>query len=301
MKDILNTNILKEGSVILVIHNSYLIEGYENDNNQKVNKSLIKIRAAMQNKMILQGEIVGIQEFPMKRKNEEKENLYSAIVDFEGLTGYIELDEMSIHSMTVNRLRDRIGTLVRFMVTRFVPETEDSEAFFIASRKQAQSIAADTTIGLRKEGEITKATVIHVGGNYITVDLGGIESDIPISETAHGWVDILSDRFKVGDIIDVKILTMDKEKQRFTLSHKATLPDPWKTAARKLKVNAEYKCKVSGVTESGVFISLAEGVDAYAPHLRFAMVNKGDTVLARIINMNVEKRELVCRIIRVIG
>src|SRR5690606_16812193 len=138
-------------------------------------------------------------------------------------------------------------------------------------------------------GEITKASVAHVGLKHIVVDLGGIESSIHVSELSHGWIDNLHDKFRIGDVIDVKILNIDKEKESITVSHKDTLPNLWDKVEKKFKINSEHKCKISGVTEVGNFVNLAEGVDAFAPHLRHEVFNAGDEVLVRIIELNPQK------------
>ncbi|MBG9728021.1 hypothetical protein ABD87_00260 [Lysinibacillus sphaericus] len=288
--------------------NGYLIEGYIEDAPPKVNPHLIKLRTAQQNKMILQAEIVGIQEFPNpKPKEGETSVTHCAKLDYNGITGYIHLEEMATNTMTLQRLRSRVGTVVMFCVKQILASDHndeievDLEPTFVASRKMAQEIAAETTLDVRKEGEQIKAAVVFVGVNHITVDVGGIESNIHVSECSHGWVDSLFNKFTIGNLIDVKILKIDKEKKSISVSHKATLPDAWETFESKFKVNSEYKCRVSGVTESGIYVNLTDGIDAYTPHMKFEHVNAGEYVLARIMKIDSAKRNVVCRIVRRIG
>lgn len=281
------------------IQGGYLIEGYTEETISKVDKHLIELRTALQNKIIKQAEIVGIEEFPLPSKKGGSPKLaHCAVLDYNGITGYVQLEDMDKKVMTIDKLRSRVGTKVIFMVTKLVKEKENDEPFFVASRKLAQELAAKTTLEIRSEGEVSKAAITHVGLKHVVVDLGGIESNIHVSELSHGWIENLHDKFKIGDVIDVKILNIDKEKETIKVSHKATLPSLWDTIEKKFKINSEHKCKISGVTEAGNFVNLAEGVDAFAPHLRHEYLNVGDEVLVRIIELNPAKKKAVCRIVR---
>ena len=69
------------------------------------------------------------------------------------------------------------------------------------------------------------------------------------------------DQFKVGDHIQVKVLKLDREKEKVSLGYKQLLPDPWSTVIEVYPVDSKVNGSVSSVTEYGIFVELEPGVE----------------------------------------
>ena len=90
----------------------------------------------------------------------------------------------------------------------------------------------------------------------------GVEGLVHISEIS--WTDRindLKDKFKVGDEIEVYIVSLDKENRRMSLSVKRLEKNPWESIGEQFKVGQKIKGKISNITDFGVFIELFPGVD----------------------------------------
>ena len=118
---------------------------------------------------------------------------------------------------------------------------------------------------------------------------------IPLEEIRYGWIDDLTEEVKQGDHLKVKVLEIDKEEKKVTVSAKATQKNPWLRSIGRYTSGNEYVGTVSGVREYGVFINLEAGVDSLARHLKFQNVKRGDRVLVRVLETDAQKEHGHCR------
>ena len=90
----------------------------------------------------------------------------------------------------------------------------------------------------------------------------GVEALLHVSEMS--WSTHLrsaSDFYKVGDSVEAKILTLDREERKMSLGLKQMLPDPWKDIEKKFPVDSKHKVRVRNFTNFGIFVELDEGID----------------------------------------
>ncbi len=93
------------------------------------------------------------------------------------------------------------------------------------------------------------------------VDLGGVEGLIPLSELGWGRTEKAEDALSVGQEVTVKVIAMDWEKNRLTLSLKATQEDPFISAAERYPVDTVVRGTVVRLAPFGAFVNLEPGVD----------------------------------------
>lgn len=86
------------------------------------------------------------------------------------------------------------------------------------------------------------------------MDIGGVDGLVHVTDLSWGRVHHPSDVVKVGDVINVKILNVDPEKERVSLSLKQTRPRPWTVAAEKYPVGSVVEGKVVRITTFGAFV-----------------------------------------------
>ena len=93
------------------------------------------------------------------------------------------------------------------------------------------------------------------------VDLGGVDGLIHVSELSWKHIDHPSEVVKVGDKVTVEVLDVDLDRERISLSLKATQEDPWQRFARTHVPGQTVKGKVTKIVQFGVFISVEDGIE----------------------------------------
>ncbi|MCL4255154.1 MAG: S1 RNA-binding domain-containing protein, partial [Anaerolineae bacterium] len=152
-----------------------------------------------------------------------------------------------------------------------------------------------------KEGDVVAGTVTGLRDFGAFVNLGGADGLIHVSELAWHRVDHPRDVLKVGDVIDVYILNLDRDSNRIALSRKRLLRDPWEEAAERYHEGQLVEGIVTNVVDFGAFVALDNGLEGLLhlsemgdgtlkePH---SYVQKGDRLNLRISHLEPEKRRV---------
>ncbi len=149
-------------------------------------------------------------------------------------------------------------------------------------------------------GDIVEGEVKNIVDYGAFVDVLGIEGLIHISELSWGKAKLKS-LLKVGDTIKVKVIAIDEEKKKVSLSLKALTEDPWLNIEEKYPVGNITMGKVVRFTDFGAFVELEAGVDAllHISKISNQRINHpsealklGETVKAAIIDVNSEKKRI---------
>ena len=112
-----------------------------------------------------------------------------------------------------------------------------------------------------EEGSTVTGTVVRLTNFGAFVDLGGIDGLVHISEIAHEHIDHPEDRLSVGDEIEVKVLSVDKERERVSLSIKDLLLGPWDTVDEEFPAGSTTTGIVKRIVDFGAFVELKPGVE----------------------------------------
>ncbi|MDR0300336.1 MAG: 30S ribosomal protein S1 [Streptococcaceae bacterium] len=137
----------------------------------------------------------------------------------------------------------------RFILNR----REVIEAENLEARKE---VFAALNVGDILEGKVARTTQF---GAFI--DLGGVDGLVHITELTHGRIQKPSDVVAVGDVVNVKILSLDAESGRISLSLKATQPGPWDGIEQKLVKGDVIDGTVKRLTDFGAFVEIFPGVE----------------------------------------
>jgi small subunit ribosomal protein S1 len=150
--------------------------------------------------------------------------------------------------------------------------------------------------GLVVEGQISN--IVDFGA---FVDLDGIDGLIHISELSWSHVNHPSEILAIGDTVKVKVLDIDRERQRISLGLKQTQEDPWQRIVDTYNTGDELEGKVTKVVTFGAFVEILDGVEGLvhiselAPHHVESpreVVHPGDTIRVRILEIDSERRRL---------
>jgi small subunit ribosomal protein S1 len=152
-----------------------------------------------------------------------------------------------------------------------------------------------------KEGDVVRGTVTGLRDFGAFVNLGGADGLIHVSELAWHRVDHPRDVLRVGEEIQVYVLSLDRESNRIALSRKRLLDDPWENAAEKYHEGQLVEGVVTNVVDFGAFVALDDGLEGLL-HLSemgdgslkepYSYVKKGDRLKLRISHLEPEKRRV---------
>lgn len=115
------------------------------------------------------------------------------------------------------------------------------------------------------EGQTRRGTISSVMEYGAFVDLGGADGLIHVSELTHRRGVKPSDVVRVGDMVDVKIVKIDKETGKLSLSLKQLMSDPWQGAEMKFGVGSPVTGRVTKIESFGAFVELEEGLEGLLP------------------------------------
>jgi len=169
------------------------------------------------------------------------------------------------------------GSLVDIRPVKEAPELENTVQEFkvikldykrnnvVLSRKAVlEKINSAEKVELLKnldEGQIVKGIVKNLTDYGAFVDLGGLDGLLHITDISWSRVTNPAEVLSLGQEIDVKILSFDKEKLRVSLGLKQIQNDPWETIEGKYSVGGVYEATVSNLTDYGCFAELEQGVE----------------------------------------
>jgi len=173
-------------------------------------------------------------------------------------------------------------------------EIDDAKKRVVASRKEV--IAAENASQKEAlwsnlaEGSVVKGIVRRFATFGAFVDLGGIDGLIHITDLSWNRSAQPQDVLKIGEEIDVKILSLDKERERIQLGYKQLQARPWDNVVEKYPVGAVMTRKVVRVRPFGAFVEMEPGVDGLVHISQVAMtrVNKVEDVLTPGQEVNVK-------------
>ena len=172
-------------------------------------------------------------------------------------------------------------------------------------KEQRQEILDRLQPGLIVEGTISN--IVDFGA---FVDLNGIDGLIHISELSWSHVNHPSEILSIGNTVAVKVLDIDRDRQRISLGLKQTQEDPWQRVVDTYNVGDELEGRVTKVVTFGAFVEILDGVEGLvhiselAPHHvenPREIVAPGDDVKVKILEIDSERRRLSLSVKRVEG
>lgn len=186
-----------------------------------------------------------------------------------------------------------------------VIEVDQARRRLIFSEREAQreqrALHKARLLAELKEGDRVRGRVTGLRDFGAFVNLGGADGLIHVSELAWHRVDHPRDVLKVGDEIEVYVLSLDRNSNRIALSRKRLLPDPWESAATRYHEGQLVEGMVTNVVDFGAFVALDDGLEGLL-HLSemgdgslkepYSYLKKGDRLSLRISHLEPEKRRV---------
>jgi len=152
-----------------------------------------------------------------------------------------------------------------------------------------------------KPGEVRKGVVSSVVNFGAFVDLGGMDGLIHVSELSWKHVDHPGSVVQVGDEVEVQVLDVDLDRERISLSLKATQQDPWQEFATSHKVGELVYGRVTKLVPFGAFVQVGDGIEglvhisemsAHHVDLPEQVVTPGEELWVKIIDLDLQRRRI---------
>lgn len=168
----------------------------------------------------------------------------------------------------------------------------------VQAEREKQKLNVLDTI---KSGQVLEGTVQRITDFGAFVDIGGVDGLVHISQLSHQHVDKASDVVSEGDKVQVKVLSVDRESERISLSIKETLPGPWTNIAEKASKGSVLSGVVKRLVSFGAFVEVFPGVEGLVhisqiSHRHIAtpqeVLKEGQTVEVKVLEVNEEDQRL---------
>ncbi len=180
-------------------------------------------------------------------------------VEFEGLRGFIPA------SMIDTRFVRNTEKFVGQEFDAKIKEVDAAENRFILSRREvieeAAKEARQEVFSKLSEGSVVTGTVARLTSFGAFIDLGGVDGLVHVTELSHERNVSPKSVVSVGEEVEVKVLSIDEEAGRVSLSLKATTPGPWDGVEQKLAQGDVVEGKVKRLTDFGAFVEVLAGID----------------------------------------
>ncbi|MCF7799931.1 30S ribosomal protein S1 [Candidatus Babeliales bacterium] len=225
---------------------------------------------------------------------------YGVFVDIGGIDGLLHITDMSwgriAHPSELVKLGDKITVKV-------ISFDKAHEKISLGIKQLAanpwEDIDKKYPIESKIKGHISSITDY---GLFVEIEKG-VEGLVHISEIS--WTERINNlhkHFVVGDEIEVKVVALDKDNRRMSLSIKQLKENPWETIANKFKVGEKISGKITNITDFGLFVQLLEGVDGLVHISDISWINHishpsekykiGDVVNAIILSIDASNKKV---------
>ena len=225
---------------------------------------------------------------------------YGVFIDIGGVDGLLHITDMTWGRISHPSELVKIGDVITVKVLSFDKENEKiSLGLKQLSANPWQQMGDALHIGARLKGTISSITDY---GLFVEVEKG-IEGLVHISEIS--WTDRinnLADKFKVGQVINVVVVSLDKENRRMSLSIKQLDKNPWESIDEQFKVGQKITGTISNITDFGIFVQLIPGIDglvhisdlSWTEHIAHPgdVYKRGDKVEALILGIDKDNKKV---------
>lgn len=220
------------------------------------------------------------------------------VVDL-GVRGFIPASLVEDHF--VESFEDYKG---RSMTFKIVEMDKEKNRLILSHRAVLQEEKASqkgVVLEGLKEGQVLEGTVQRLASFGAFVDIGGIDGLVHISQLSHDHVEKVSDVLKEGDKVNVKILSVDRDSERISLSIKDTLPGPWEGIEDKAPKGSVLEGTVKRLVSYGAFVEVFSGVEGLVHISRIShqhigtpheVLQEGQKVDVKVLEVNNDEKRL---------
>ncbi|MEC0720220.1 30S ribosomal protein S1 [Bacillus haynesii] len=220
------------------------------------------------------------------------------VVDI-GVRGFIPASLVEAHF--VEDFTDYKGKTLTLIVVEL---DRDKNRVILSHRavvEKEQSERKQEFLQTLEAGQVLEGKVQRLTDFGAFVDIGGIDGLVHISQLSHSHVEKPSDVVEEGQDVKVKVLSVDRDNERISLSIKETLPGPWSSIGEKVKPGDVLDGKVQRLVSFGAFVEVLPGVEGLVhisqisnkhigtPH---EVLEEGQDVKVKVLDVNEEEERI---------
>ena len=252
----------------------------------EVNEHWDEINNALENKSFVNAKLV-------------REVKGGVIAVYKEVSGFIPLSQLS--DKFVDKADEFIGKILPVKVTR-VDQKRNKVVFshkaYLAEERQKK---VQETWDSLHVGDIVEGTVMRFTDYGAFVDIGGLDGLLHISEISWGKLKHPQEALKIGEKVQVKILSMNSEKGKISLGLKQNKPEPWTVIDENYQIGQIITGKVVQIKDYGAFVELEPGLDGLVhiseiAYKRVANIadelTVGQEVSAKILEIDKERKRI---------
>ena len=216
-----------------------------------------------------------------------------------GLRGFLPASLVEMR-----RVRDLLPYVGQELEAKII-ELDKNRNNVVLSRRawleQTQSEVRSNFLHKLEKGQVRNGTVSSIVNFGAFVDLGGVDGLVHVSELSWKHIDHPSEVVEVGQEVTVEVLEVDMDRERVSLSLKATQEDPWQTFARTHAIGQVVPGKVTKLVPFGAFVRVEDGIEGLVHISELAerhvelpeqIVTVGGEVFVKVIDIDLDRRRI---------
>ncbi|GKW44763.1 30S ribosomal protein S1 [Planococcus sp. NCCP-2050] len=232
-------------------------------------------------------------------ESEVKDVVKGGLVVDLGVRGFVPAS--LVEDYFVESFEDYKGKVMTFKIVEMEKENNRlilSHRAVVESEKESQKVEVMETI---HAGDVLTGKVQRIASFGAFVDIGGVDGLVHISQLSHEHVEKVSDVVTEGQEVQVKVLSVDRDSERISLSIKDTLPGPWDSIEEKAPKGSVHDGKVKRLVSYGAFVEVLPGVEGLVHISQIAhkhigtpheVLSEGQEVQVKVLDVNKEDKRL---------
>ena len=229
----------------------------------------------------------------------------------KGLVAYFNGVRIFIPSsqIDVRYVEDKNALVNTTLTVRLIDFSRENLSKIVAARRiileEAKLQKEQATWDSLNEGDVVKAEVKRFTKFGAFAEINGVDGLIHLSQISWKHINSCDEILKIGEIIDVKIIGLDKEQKKLSLSIKALTPEPWSVINEKYTEGSAVLGKVVRINDFGAFVELEPGIDGLVhiskishDHIKHPseVLTIGEEVKCIILSIDKENRKIALSI-----
>ena len=154
-----------------------------------------------------------------------------------------------------------VGQEIRCRIIKLDIDEEDVVVDRRSVMEEEANQVRQNTLATLEEGAVVRGTVRSLAAYGAFIDIGGVDGLLHVGDISWSRVTDPSTELAVGDVLDLKVLKLDKQAGKISLGLKQMSPDPWKEAVAKLNPGDRVTGEITRLTDFGAFVEVLPGVE----------------------------------------
>ncbi len=221
-------------------------------------------------------------------------------VDIEGVEAF--LPGSQVDSRPIRNLDSFKGQEIEAKVIKFSRKRNNIVISRKALTDEVENARKAETLSNIEEGYVVEGVIRNLTEYGAFVDIGGIDGLLHVTDMSWGRLQNPNEIFKVTDEIQVKVLKLERKKEKVSLGYKQLFADPWSTVIEVYPVGAKINGRVSSLTDYGAFIELEPGVEGlvHVSEMSWSkrsksprkLLGNGEEVEVQVLGVDTEERRI---------